>query len=399
MELCPRISFKPSDGAKAALVSLGRTEDVQFSPDDRRLAIVGFKHNKVLILDIKIKTAKGKILVLCEDWLELTSPSFNYPHGLFWIDNSTLIVANRGAEAPILKIPLKKPDNKTVEILPVETIRQGHDGLHSPGSVSVSKIGRDLYDVAICNNYAHNVSRHLLDERDNFSAKGSCRLLAKGLDVPDGISHSHSGEWLAVSNHNKNAVFMYKNDSSLDEESDPVGKLRGLSYPHGLRFSRDDRYIFVADAGAPIVHVFKMDYRGWSGKHFPVYELRVMDEETFKRGHINPKEGGPKGIDLTSDDRVLAVSCEEEPIIFFDVRKMIDTPSTHSNFDTKQRENITETEQIRLSLLGHINLMTKSKTNSRKLIDRLRKMAEASIQERNMLVQQLNDVKNEGRLK
>ena len=105
MDLCPRITFKPSDGAKAALVSLGRTEDVQFSPDDRRLAIVGFKHNKVLILDIKIKTAKSKILVLCEDWLEITSPSFNYPHGLFWIDNSTLIVANRGAEAPILKIP------------------------------------------------------------------------------------------------------------------------------------------------------------------------------------------------------------------------------------------------------------------------------------------------------
>ncbi len=396
MDLCPRISFKPSDGAKATLASLGRTEDVQFSPDDRRLAIVGFKQNKVLILDIKIKTAKNKILVLCEDWLEITSPSFNYPHGLFWIDNSTLIVANRGAEAPILKIPLKKPDNKTVEILPVETIRHDRDRLHSPGSVSVSKIGRDLYDVVICNNYAHNVSRHLLDERDNFSAKGSCRLLAKGLDVPDGISHSHSGEWLAVSNHNRNAVFIFRNDSSLDEESDPVGKLRGLSYPHGLRFSRDDRYIFVADAGAPIVHVFKMDYRGWSGKHFPVYELRVMDEETFKRGHINLKEGGPKGIDLTSDDRVLAVSCEEEPIVFFDMRKMIDTPSTQSNFDI---ENITETEQMRLSLLGHINLMTKSKANSRKLIDRLRKMVEAGVQERNMLLQQLNNVKNEGRLK
>jgi hypothetical protein len=399
MDLCPRVSFQPSDGAKAALASLGRTEDVQFSPDDRRLAIVGFKQNKVLILDIKIKTAKSKILVLCEDWLEITSPAFNYPHGVFWIDGSTLIVANRGGEAPILKIPSKKPDNKSVEILPVETIRRDRDRLHSPGSVSVSKIGRDLYDVVICNNYAHNVSRHLLDERDNFSAKGSCRLLAKGLDVPDGISHSNSGEWLAVSNHNKNAVFIFRNDSSLDEESDPVGKLRGVSYPHGLRFSRDDRYIFVADAGAPIVHVFKMNYRGWSGKHFPVYELRVMDEETFKRGHINPKEGGPKGIDLTSDDRVLAVSCEEEPIVFFDVRKMIDTPTTHSKFDNKKRENITETEQMRLSLLGHIGLMTKSKANSWKVIDRLRKMVEAGVQERNMLVQQLNDVKTEGRLK
>ena len=78
-----------------------------------------------------------------------------------------------------------------------------------------------------------------------------------------------------------------------------------MSYPHGLRFSRDDRYIFVADAGAPIVHVFKMDYRRWSGKHFPVYELRVMDEKPLS-GPRKPQEGGPKGIDLTSDDRVLA---------------------------------------------------------------------------------------------
>ena len=76
------------------MANLGRTEDVQFSPNNRRLATAGFKENKVLVLDIKIKTAKSKILVLCEEWLEITSPSFNYPHGLFWIDGSTLIVAN-----------------------------------------------------------------------------------------------------------------------------------------------------------------------------------------------------------------------------------------------------------------------------------------------------------------
>ena len=399
MDLCPKITFVPSDGAKTALANLGRTEDVQFSPDNRRLAIAGLKQNQILILDIKIKTARNKILVLCEDWLEITSPSFNYPHGLFWIDGSTLIVANRRAEAPIIKIPSKKPDSKSVEILPTETIGHDRDLLRTPGSVSVSKIGQGLYDVVICNNYANYVSRHLLDERDNFAVHGSCRLLAKGLDVPDGISHSHSGEWLAVSNHNKNAVFIFKNDSSLDGESDPVGKLRGMSYPHGLRFSRDDRYIFVADAGAPIVHVYKMDHRGWSGKHFPVHELRVLDDEAFRRGHVNPGEGGPKGIALTNDDRVLAVSCEEVPVAFFDVRKLTDTPSTRSNFDNKRPKDTAEAEQMRLSLLRHINLISKSKANAWKQIILLKKMVAAAIQERNTLAQQLNEIKNEGLLK
>ena len=318
----------PSDGVKTALANLGRTEDVQFSPDDSRLAIAGFNNNKILLLDIKVKTAKNKIVIKCEDWLEITSPSFNYPHGLFWIDSSTLIIANRSGDVPILKIPSEKPDSRTVEIAPMETIRRGRDLLRSPGSVSVSKIGQDLYDVVICNNYAHNVSRHLLDARNSFAAKGSCRLLAKGLDVPDGISHSHSGEWIAVSNHHTKAVFIYKNDNSLDEESEPAGKLLGMSYPHGLRFSHDDRYIFVADAGAPLVHVYRMGQRRWSGEHFPVHSLRVVDNEAFIRGHTNPQEGGPKGLDLTGDDRILVASCEEEPIVFFDVRKILESPSS-----------------------------------------------------------------------
>ena len=396
MDICPRISFLPSDGAKIAIVNLGRTEDVQFSPDNRRLAIAGFNQNKVLILDIKIKTAKSKILVLCEDWLEITSPGFNFPHGLFWIDSSTLVVANRGGEVPILKIPSIKPNNKIIEIIPIETIKRGRDLLHSPGSLSVSKIGQDLYDVVICNNYAHNVSRHLLDGRNSFTPKGSCRLLAKGLDVPDSISHSHSGEWLAVSNHNKNAVFIFKNDNTLDEESEPVGRLRGMFYPHGLRFSHDDAYIFVADAGAPVVRVYKMDHRCWSGKHFPVYDLRIMDDATFSRGHTNPQEGGPKGIDLTSDDRVLVASCEEEPIIFFDIRKIFEPLSARPDFQTRKLENTTETERMRHSLLGHINLISKSKANAWKQVEVLKKMVAAGIEERNMLTQQLNDAKAKG---
>jgi DNA-binding beta-propeller fold protein YncE len=275
----------------------------------------------------------------------------------------------------------------------METIRRGRDLLRSPGSVSVSKIGQDLYDVVICNNYANYVSRHLLDARDNFATKGNCRLLAKGLDIPDGISHSHSGEWIAVSNHDKNAVFIYRNDSTLDQESEPAGKLRGMSYPHGLRFSHDDRYIFVADAGAPLVHVYRMDHRRWSGKHFPVHGLRVIDAEAFARGHVNPSEGGPKGIALTSDDSILVASCEEEPIVFFDVRKICEPPSAGANLSSKHSENITETERVRGSLLGHINLMAKSRAKAWGQIEALKKIIAAGNQERDALIQELNDLK------
>ena len=52
--------------------------------------------------------------------------------------------------------------------------------------------------------------------------------------------------------------------------------------------------------------------------------LRVLDEDTFQRGRHNPAEGGPKGIDVDVRSRVLAATCEEMPLAFFDLRPMLD---------------------------------------------------------------------------
>ncbi len=38
----------------SALEGLGRTEDVRFSPDNRRLAIAGFGRHRVFLLDLAI---------------------------------------------------------------------------------------------------------------------------------------------------------------------------------------------------------------------------------------------------------------------------------------------------------------------------------------------------------
>ena len=48
-----------------------------------------------------------------------------------------------------------------------------------------------------------------------------------------------------------------------------------------------------------------------------------MDDATFIRGRVNPEEGGPKGIALSHDNHVLAVTCEEEPLSFYDMRPII----------------------------------------------------------------------------
>ena len=143
-----------------------------------------------------------------------------------------------------------------------------------------------------CHNLAHMVTRHKLDA--SGALVGGDVLLRKWLDIPDGLALSHDGRWLAVSNHNTHGVFLY-DYSDLGEDADPVGVLRGVNYPHGVRFGADDSCLVVADGGAPHVHVFPASGAGWAGVAYPAATITVMDDDTFARGRHNPREGGPEG--------------------------------------------------------------------------------------------------------
>jgi hypothetical protein len=176
----------------------------------------------------------------------------------------------------------------------------------------------------VCNNYVHHVSRHLVDRRDGYTLIASDVLTHDGLAVPDGVTHSPSGQWIAVSNHGHHNVLIFRNDSDLGPASKPAAVLNGIQYPHGVRFAVDGRTAFVADAGAPFVHV----YRGgeeWAGELEPDVSIRVLSEECYLRGRTDPSQGGPKGVDVTADQRLMVISCEEERFAFFDVSELLTT--------------------------------------------------------------------------
>src|SRR5262249_21217278 len=144
-------------------------------------------------------------------------------------------------------------------------------------------------------------------------------LLEKCLDIPDGIAASRDQRWIAVSNHNGYCVMLYENRQGLNRDAAPDGLLRGPHAPHGLRFSPDGHMLCVADAGTRYVHVYASDDAQWRGVRYPSASFRVIDEERFARGRYNVREGGPKGIDLDQDMRVLTVTCEWQPLAFFDL--------------------------------------------------------------------------------
>jgi hypothetical protein len=148
-------------------------------------------------------------------------------------------------------------------------------------------------------------------------------LLQKYLNIPDGVSVSPDRRWIAVSNHTTHNVLLYENSPALNADAEPDGILRRVHYPHGLRFSADGRHLFVADAGAPYLHIYAQHPDQWRGVRHPIATVRIMDDEVFGRGRHNPEEGGPKGLDIDAFSNVLVVTSECQPLAFFDVSALL----------------------------------------------------------------------------
>ena len=320
----PQLTFRTSSPVAEAVTAIGRTEDVRFSPDNRLLAIAGFGKRVLLFLRVAIEKSAAGPVVTATDFLRLTSPGIGRVHGIDFIDDRTLAVANRDGDVTILKLPPGELGGRDCETEAVARISKGQDcELDTPGSVAVRKDWWGKISLLVCNNYAHRVTRHVVDPRSGYKAKSNGILVQRDLDIPDGIAISHDRRWIAVSSHNTNDVKLFRSSMFLNRESEPAGRLAGSNYPHGLRFTADDRHVIVADAGSPVVHVYARG-RDWRGTHEPIRSLAVIDEEAFARGRHNPQEGGPKGLDIDRSNTVVVVTCEEQPLAFFDLRSLTD---------------------------------------------------------------------------
>jgi hypothetical protein len=336
------LSFAPGPVVAERLHTLGRTEDVVFSPDQSRLAVAGYSRNKVLVLQFRIVSENGTLSVQSEACVELHCPDFRNPHGLAWIDDGTLVVANRGKDVVVVPVPTATRAGEAVEVEALLRLSEGREGLiSSPGSVAVSRLNDEYVDVLVCNNYRHHVSRHILHRSNRFEAMSEVRLFEHGLRVPDGIAISADGDLVAVSNHDGKRIDVFGNEAGSGPQARPRFSLGIPHYPHGVRFGLEDRLILVADAGAPLVHVFARDGGAWKAARHPWLSIKVMDDAAFLRGRQNPEEGGPKGLDLLADGSLLVVSCEEVPVAFFDfrsVRDQLDAPDPTSQRHSRSGE-------------------------------------------------------------
>jgi len=315
-----RLDFKTTEPVRAAISALGRTEDVRFAPGNRLLALAGFDRKRCLLLRVNVELTPGGPQVSADDFMELSSDGIGLVHGVDFVDDETLVVANRDGLVSILQLPPGELAGRHCHVLPIGEIRGSFfSRVKTPGSVAVRHEPNGLASVLVCNNYSHRVTRHVLDPRAGYRVVKNEVLLRHSLKVPDGIALSRDGEWIAVSSHRTHDVQIFATSGKLEPRTAPAGTLGKANYPHGLRFSADDRHVLVADAGAPVIHVYD---RGadWSGQWVPARSMVVLDDEAFARGRTNKQEGGPKGLDIDRSSQVVATTCEQQPLAFYQLR-------------------------------------------------------------------------------
>lgn len=308
-----------SPGAEEALAGMGRTEDIRFSPDNRRMGIAAFVGNACFLFGIAIDRSPAGPAIRIDGCLELRSQAIREPHGIEFVGADRLLVANRAGGLALFSIPERITGHERIRIRPIREIRSASlfRKLESPGSLCLAAHDRERAEVLVCNNYAHRITRHVIPLNGRLRPSWNSIHLDQGFQIPDGIAMTSDRSWLAVSNHNSRSVLMFDRGTAPKRDAAASGTLVGAGYPHGIRFSGDGHRVYVADAGAPFVHLYESRTGGWSGTHRPAASIRVLDEARFLKGHLNPEEGGPKGIDLSSQSDLLAVTCEQQPLAFF----------------------------------------------------------------------------------
>lgn len=314
-----KIGLKISPSAEEAIRQVGRTEDIRFSPDNTRIVTPGFRQGSCLILDVEFGRHGSEPIIEITGFVEIRSKALHHPHGIDFIDNNTLIVANRRGWLAVFDLPRERGMNRTVSLEPVRVIKKAGlwRKLKWPGSVCVLNSDAKKTEILVCNNYGNRVTRHTFGNGSRPQLASHELLLENGIWMPDGVTVSPDKRWIAISNHRTRSVLVYDRRRKLNRRSTASGVIFGAQYPHGLRFTPDGKRLIVCDAGNPFIHIFSSNDGTWTGERNPIVSMKVLDDERFAKGHKAIKEGGPKGVDVDAQGKVMVVTCEEQTLAFF----------------------------------------------------------------------------------
>jgi len=202
--------------------------------------------------------------------------------------------------------------------------RDGADGRYSAAAVSeisgtqsglaysdaVAFVPPDESHLASCSLERGTISffRRTSAAPPAFAAAPVFQLRHRSIFHPDGLAFSTCGRWLAVANHGKQTVAIFRRDEkrgaagALAFRRRPVAVIADprFRYPHSVAFTPQTNHLLVTNAGANYLCAY-VPTPGWFGRmgwsQAPVAQLMVHDDAAFREVNTADKmEGGPKGI-------------------------------------------------------------------------------------------------------
>lgn len=302
-----------------------RSEDVRLSPSEQRMVVVTTA-NVILLFDVDLRTRPVRVRFRTE----LRSPELSNPHGADWLDEHTLVVANRAGRLQVFAIPRgtrREPTTELQHVGAVETSWFGEPGetrelrgrtvVTGPGSVRVHGP-----TAIVCCNHRNTVTAHDVTRNDAGVTLSEGRLVAQeGLEIPDSAALSETTGWLAVSDHDHHRIVLYRFGDPR-----PVAALTHpeLRTPHGLAFDPTGRTLVVADAGSTELFCFSEPDEGWGRAEVaPAHTLEGVQQQVFERvqadtpAPVRAVEGGTKGVDISADGRIAVTTCRGQVVRFF----------------------------------------------------------------------------------
>lgn len=333
------LDYKASEKIECLIDRLGRTEDIRFSPDGRWLAVVDYENNRVVLFEISVEVSGSSHLITLSSYISVGSEYLNRPHGIDFLNDEYFIVANRKGALTLFRVPKKCTNDSEVELDPVVVIKEGVllAKMSSPGSVACIKVDDNRYYAMACNNYVDTITLHEIRLADDVHVTNKGILIRNGLSIPDGISVSPDQRWISVSNHVTGTVLIYRFSPLLNRFTAPSATLTGAVCPHGVRFSGDGKKIFVSDAASQYLHIYESKDGNWSNNIKPLTSVKILSDITFSNGRYNAQEGGIKGVDISDNYNLIAVTCEHQKLAFYAMNKLTEMP-----VDTAYEQDILE---------------------------------------------------------
>lgn len=299
-----------------------RSEDIRFSPSGRLVAVVSTA-KRILLFEVDT----GARPVRAELLTTFVSTDLDNPHGVDWVDEEHLVVANRSAGIAFFRIPqanrweAETPISAVSKVHPHWFGQPGETRLLRKRKVVTGAGSARIHDghVYVGSNNRNTITRHRITPGPSCT-EGEL-VAQQGIEIPDSAQVSPDGRWLAVGDHDHARILIFRLG-----QPEPVGELtdRDMLHPHGTTFDPTGTVLISADAGGPLLHVFHAPDGDWSTPRRSVASnVEGVAGETFRRVQsetaraVRALEGGTKGIDMARDGRTVLATCRGQTLSAF----------------------------------------------------------------------------------